>query len=140
TDNVPTSMIFIGGSKEDTKQQANLVINYSGSGGFVSEDGQLIYLTKKWEKSENDVFINEVDTHSPLEAEQFCKDKGLSLGTLKPFRSNEMMNFQTKYQKYGSQVGLSFENGMPMAVSVPTTYRPNTIKEVEKGAVIVCSK
>ena len=140
TDNVPTSMIFIGGSKEDTKQQANLVINYSGSGGFVSEDGQLIYLTKKWEKSENDVFINQVDTHSPLEAEQFCKDKGLSLGTLKPFRSNEMMNFQTKYQKYGSQVGLSFENGMPMAVSVPTTYRPNTIKEVEKGAVIVCSK
>jgi hypothetical protein len=137
---IPASIIFIGGSEADTKQQANLVINYSGSGGFVSESGQYIYLFKQWNKNDSNVFVNEVNTYSPAEAEQICTDRGLTLGTLKPFRSNEMMAFQTKYQKYGTQVGLSYETGAPVAISVPTTYRPNTIKEVEKGAVIVCSK
>ncbi|MGR5110892.1 Ig-like domain-containing protein [Vibrio jasicida] len=140
TNNIPTSIIFIGGNREDTKQQTNLVINYSGSGGFVSKDGQFVYLTKQWNKNDNNVFTNEVNTLSPIEAEQFCKEKGLNLGTLKPFRSRDMMDFQTKYQKYGTQVGLSYETGTPMAISVPTTYRPNTITEVEKGAVIVCNE
>lgn len=138
--NIPASIIFIGGSEADTKQQTNLVLNYSGSGGFVSESGQYIYLFKQWNKNDNNVFVNEVNTYSPSEAEQICKDRGLTLGTLTPFRSDEMMAFQTKYQKYGTQVGLSYETGAPIAISVPTTYRPNTIKEVEKGAVIVCSE
>ncbi|WP_244230797.1 hypothetical protein [Vibrio ouci] len=140
TNNIPASIIFIGGSEADTKQQANLVINYSGSGGFVSESGQYIYLVKKWNKNDSNVFVNEANTYSPAEAEQICSDRGLTLGTLKPYRSDEMIAFQTKYQKYGTQVGLSYETGTPIAILVPTTYRPSTIKEVEKGAVIVCSK
>lgn len=51
-----------------------------------------------------------------------------------------MMQLQSDFYIYGSQVGLSYETGEPIAVSVPTTYRPNFITEVAEGALIVCDK
>ncbi|WP_122032595.1 hypothetical protein [Aliivibrio sp. EL58] len=137
---VPASLTFIGGSEKDNRQQANLIVGYSGASGFATVDNEYIYLFKNREKNDNGIFTREAQLYSPSEAEMICKNKGLNLGILKPFRSDEMMEFQSKYQIYGSQVGISYETGLPIAISVPTTYRPSSIKEVDKGALIICSQ
>ncbi len=46
TDGIPSSIVFIGGNKEDNTQQSILVVHYSGSGGFINDDGNYIYVHK----------------------------------------------------------------------------------------------
>ncbi len=138
-DGIPVSLIFIGGSKEDSTQQSNLVVQYSGSGGFISDDGNYVYLYKSKGMDDDGIFTSQVNSYTPQQAEEICQDRGLTLGVLKPFRSREMIDFQTKYLKYGSQVGLSYETGKPVAIIVPTTVSLSHILEVDKGQVIVCS-
>ncbi|MEF1326458.1 Ig-like domain-containing protein [Vibrio sp. M260121] len=138
--NIPASIVFIGGSEKDLQQQSNLVVHYSGDSGFKNENNQRIYITKKHLKNEEGTFISDYENYTPLEAEDFCQKKGLTLGTLEPFKTTAMIEFQNKYLKFGSQVGLDSKTGEPIAVSVPSGYLRSKIYETDKGSVIVCSQ
>ncbi|RXJ73066.1 hypothetical protein CS022_12360 [Veronia nyctiphanis] len=136
----PTSLIFIGGSNDDFFQQANLALNYPGSFGYPYKNNQIVYSSRHQILNGNNKFEEKHKLFTPQRAEEFCAEKGMTLGLLEPFKSKAMMSFQTKFLKYGTQVGLSHETGLPIAVSVPTTYLKNKIKETDKGAVIVCKE
>ncbi|MGR5447823.1 Ig-like domain-containing protein [Vibrio jasicida] len=138
--NIPASIVFIGGSEKDLQQQSNLVVHYSGDSGFKNENNQRIYVTKKHLKNEEGTFISDYESYTPLEAEDFCQKKGLTLGTLEPFKTTAMIEFQNRYLKYGSQVGLDSKTGEPIAVRVPSGYLTSKIYETDKGSVIVCSQ
>lgn len=137
---IPVALVFMAGSEEDSKQQTNLVIQYGGDSGFISDEGQHIYVNKSHLKNEEGLFASGYKSYTPVEAEAFCNEKGLSLGYLKPFKTKEMIAFQSKYLRYGSQVGLDSKTGEPIAVDVPTGYYTSKITKVDKGSVIVCSQ
>jgi hypothetical protein len=76
---------------------------------------------------------------TPQEAVQFCKSKGLELGVMPAYKSREMIDLQYKYAKYETQVGISAEDGLATAVSVPTSYVASKITLTDKGELIICS-
>lgn len=90
-------------------------------------------------KGEDGKFTEEAKLFTPSEAADVCKTNGMQLGILHPYKSDQMMDFQSRHNKYGSQVGRAFESGEPIAVNVPTTYAPSKISQVDKGNVILCS-
>ncbi|HDM8221838.1 TPA: Ig-like domain-containing protein [Vibrio campbellii] len=139
-DNIPASLIFMAGSEKNDKQQANLIVEYTGDSGFISDEGQYIYIQKSHMKNEEGIFSSDYKTFTPEQAESLCQEKGMTLGYLKPFKTNEMIEFQNKYLKFGSQVGLDSKTGEPIAVSVPSGYLRSKIYETDKGSVIVCSQ
>ncbi|MFD2177092.1 hypothetical protein [Veronia pacifica] len=134
----PTSLVFIGGSSEDFYQQSNLILNYSNALGYRHDNDQFVYSFKEYTLDENNTFVEQNALFTPQQAENICQEKGMTLGMLQPFKSSAMISFQNKFLKYGSQVGLSHETGEPVAVNIPTSYKKNLVKVVDKGSLIVC--
>ncbi len=134
-----TFAFLASGKHASWSRQANHQIQLDVANGFTTEDGQLVFLD--YSKQYNSEGILEKNTvfYTPEEAMQFCTEKGFSLGFLKPFKSQEQMDFQMKYLPYNSQVGIDPDTLQPVAVSVASSYRPDAVTYAEKGELIVCA-
>ncbi len=135
------SFVFFGSGKPaDWAQQANVHIQIGLESGLATDDGQIVLVDVDESHDEEGALQSANRLFTPSEAVQFCEDKGLSLGTLKTFRSQEQMDFQMKYLQYKTQVGIDPDLLEPVAVHVDSSYRPEYVNYVDAGELIVCAK
>ncbi|MGP4845532.1 hypothetical protein ACTXGQ_15440 [Marinobacter sp. 1Y8] len=78
------------------------------------------------------------DLFTPDEAKAYCENKGFSLAPLARFKSMEMIEFQNRHLKYGTQVGISHETGEPAAFNVQSSYQTSAVQMADRGALILC--
>ncbi|MGR5391063.1 hypothetical protein [Vibrio crassostreae] len=136
-----SSFVFMGSNDPDSwSVQANAKVEISAKNqGLITGKGQFVFYNT--EKIANDLGKYEeiIVEYTPAQAEQLCIDKGFSgLGVLKKYKSTDQMDFQYEYLEYESQVGIDPDTLQPVAVSIPTSYRPNLVEYADVGKLIVC--
>lgn len=133
------SFVFLGsGNEADWSQQANSIIEINAEHGLLTDDNQMVFLENNNYHLEDGSLSSEYQFFTPQEAIAYCRNKGLSLGFLKPYKSTEQMNFQMKYLPYQSQVGIDPDTLEPVAVAVASSYRPEYVEYSDKGELVVC--
>ncbi|WP_211907284.1 hypothetical protein [Vibrio sp. B1FLJ16] len=135
-------MAFLAsGQQAPWSRQANKLVQITPEYGLKADSNRLVYFSPTGIYSHDTDLQLELGYHTftPTEAAEYCSDKGLTLGMLETYQSEAQMDFQSLYLKYGSQVGIDPDTLEPVAVNVPTTYRPEVVEYIDAGKLVVCS-
>lgn len=124
----PSSFFINSATDSSGDHSGSVIIEYPSSLGYKNE----LYNATLFLDKSSGVY----KSYTPSEASSYCESKGLALGILPSLSSSEMFQLQDDYNFDGSQVGLSYETGEPIAYSVNAK---SEINEVSKGSLIVCS-
>ena len=130
---------IIASSSERKDATGNAIFDYKPEWGLYDKDtGQIIFLVNEVFKDESGFFSKQYKQIPLDSARDFCESKGLMLGDLHPFRSIEMRDFQNKFLRKKSQMGISAETGEPTAVRVKSGTDISKMYYADEAEVIIC--
>ena len=131
-ENTPASLLgsaqFIVSGQTTTGESISGIYTHPKELGVVDNSKgyeQLVIAEPIISQDAEGFFVEDLAFVTPVEAESMCVSHGLSLGELHVYKSQEMIDFQTRHLVYGSQVGLEELSQAFVAVNVPTTYDPS---------------
>ncbi|MDB1123620.1 hypothetical protein [Vibrio algarum] len=141
--NYPTEtqrdLLVIAGTENNEKVYGNIKINLSHFGTGHPDGERVVFIEKEERKTAAGQYVLSVLTYLPEEAKLYCEAKGLQLGTLEAYKTRALLDFQHKYLPYQSMVGLSAEDGTPIAVQSSSNWQVSHSNYTDRGALIVCA-
>ncbi len=136
-------LILMATSSANKYVQASAYQRLEKSYGFIGEtlgyqitNSDFALYNYQTQLSADNKFVKVYRTYTPNQAKLLCQESGMSLSRFSSDKS-EMMDRQMNYMPYRSQVALY--DDVEKAYSVPTSYRPSLIKEVDNGELVFCS-
>ncbi len=132
------TIIFMGTDADNSKLQANVVIELDSDVGIETSSGLTLF-TGKGKINDDGEMVVDFRGYTPEEAHSLCESKGLKLGPL-PSTKREQIAFQHRYLPYRSQIGIDAVSGEAQAYMVPTGVQNNThlVTPIDSGMLVVC--
>lgn len=129
------AITVVAGSSLENNLQASAYIPLDGTIGFSIDSNRFAFYNKVYSKNADGKYKPSYRFFTPNEAQDFCQEKGLTLGELGN-NARDQIDLQMKFLPYQSQVGLFF--GEAVAYNVPTGAYVSKITKAESGILVVC--